>query len=40
MTADALSHNDKSLNAKEVKAILDGTLVGCHNWAELPQIVM
>ena len=37
--ADALSHINESLNSKEVKAILDGTAMGCHDWAEVPKLV-
>ena len=37
--ADALSQVNESLNAQEVKAILDETTVGCSNQAELRVLV-
>ena len=37
--ADALSRVNESLNAHEVKAILDKTTVGCSNWAELTVLM-
>ena len=37
--ADALSRVNKSLNAHEVKAILDETTVGCSNQAELTVLM-
>ena len=36
---DALSRVNESLNAHEVKAILDETAIGCPDWAELTVLV-
>ena len=33
--ADALSRVNESLKAHEVKAILNETVVGCQDWADL-----
>ena len=35
VATDALSRVNESLNAHEVKTILNETVVGCQDWAEL-----
>ena len=39
VAADALSRVNKSLNAHEVKAILNKTVVGCKDWPDLTILV-